>query len=152
MEQLGDALRRLRGAMPQAELARRSGVSASAINRAEMGRHSPSAETLGALLAALGLTLHDLADAIDEVAGRNPPQRSGRPETRLVAQIVARGGLSGEYLDGLAAKSTATPEAAADFVATVLAAATALAERAIERARAEAARAGGGGDPGGQKR
>ncbi|OQC38774.1 MAG: hypothetical protein BWX64_01826 [Acidobacteria bacterium ADurb.Bin051] len=122
------------------------------LSRYERGARAPHLGTLSAILTALGLTLHDLADAIDEVAGRNPPQRSGRPETHLVAQIVARGGLSGEYLDGLAAKSTATPEATADFVATVLAAATALAERAIERARAEAAQAGGGGDPGGQKR
>jgi len=72
-------------------------------------------------------------------------------ECQLVAQIVARGGLSGDFLDGLAAKSTATPEAAADFVATVQAAAAALAQQALERARAGAALSGGGEDSGGQK-
>lgn len=137
MERLGEALRRLRGATAQAELARKSGVSASAINRAEMGHHSPSAETLGALLTALGLTLHDLADALDEVAGRGRPARVGKPDARLVAQLVARGGLSGDFLEGLAATATA-PGADADFIATVQAAAAALAEQALERAKSGA--------------
>lgn len=122
------------------------------LSRYERGARAPHLGTLSVILAALGLTLHDLADAIDEVAGRAAPARAGKPDARLVAQLVARGGLSGEFLEGLAARATATPEAAADFVATVLAAATALAEQAIERARAEAARAGGWEDSDGQKR
>ena len=95
---------------------------------------SPHLASLDAILTALGLTLHDLAEALDEATGRGRPARAGKPDARLVAQLVARGGLSGDFLEGLAATATA-PGAAADFVATVQAAAAALAEQALERAR-----------------
>lgn len=146
LEDLGKALRKLRGARPQADVARASGLASSVINRVEMGHQAPSVASLDALLTALGLTLHDLAEALDEVAGRSAPARAGKPDARLVSQLAARGSLSGDFLEGLAATALA-PEDAANFVATVEAAAAALAEQALERARAGSRIAGGNEDP-----
>jgi|GEM_PF-4970109 len=152
---VGRALRSLREAarLDQGELARLAQVATRTVGRIETGEGPPNFETVDAILTALGLTLHDLADALDEVAGRGRPARAGKLDARLVAQLVARGGLSGEYLEGYAANAAnnAAPGAAADFVATVQAAAAALAQQALERARAGAALSGGGEDSGGQK-
>lgn len=136
---VGSALRALREArrLDQAQLATAAGISTRTVGRIETGEGPPNFETVDALLTALGLTLHDLAEALDEVAGRSTPLRAGKPDARLVSQLAARGALTGDYLEGLAAVAT-TPEAAADFIATVEAAAGALAEQALERARAGA--------------
>lgn len=76
MEKIGEALRSLRGSVSQADLAQRAGISASALNRAELGRHSPSVETADAILIALGKDAHDLAAALDRVQGRAPSEQT----------------------------------------------------------------------------
>ncbi|MCB8877980.1 cupin domain-containing protein [Acidisoma silvae] len=59
MPQIGEKLRELRGRrnLGMRELAARSGVSHSSISLIERNRMSPSIETLGAILDALGTTL-----------------------------------------------------------------------------------------------
>jgi len=76
MERLGDAfeLLRQRSGLSKVELGARSGLSQSVINRAVKGKTSPNADTMAAILDALGMTMHDLADALDEVNGRDMKQ------------------------------------------------------------------------------
>lgn len=96
-------MRILRGSVSQSELARRAGVSASALNRAELGRHSPSVETLDAILTALGKDAHDLADALDQVQGRAP-----RLSPEVIAEVRERAGepdLEADLLRELAAQN-----------------------------------------------
>ena len=57
------ALRRARG-LSQAELARRLGVSASAMGMYEQGRREPSAQTLVTIAQALGVTTDYLLTGI----------------------------------------------------------------------------------------
>jgi transcriptional regulator with XRE-family HTH domain len=59
MPQIGEKLKELRGRrhLGVRELAARSGISHSAISLIERNRMSPSVETLGAILDALGTTL-----------------------------------------------------------------------------------------------
>ena len=132
---LGAALRKLRGARPQADVARASGLAASVINRVEKGHQAPSVASLDALLTAMGLTLHDLAEALDQVAGRAAPARVGKVNHDLVASVVARGALTADFLDGVVSLVPAgSATTAADLVATAEAAAAALARQALERA------------------
>jgi transcriptional regulator with XRE-family HTH domain len=72
------ALRRLRGERGQAEIAERGGIKPQQISRYENGHEVPQLDQLEKVLRGLGSDAHDLAHALDEVAGRAP--RSQRPD------------------------------------------------------------------------
>lgn len=81
------------------EIARRGKIPGSAVTRAISGETVPTIPTLDGFLAALGKTPHDLARALDEVAGRAPVHEPApvapRPSTPpmlelLIAAEIAR--------------------------------------------------------------
>ena len=55
--------------MSQPELARRTGCHQSAVSHWERGMRTPPLRALIAVAAALGCTVGDLADALDERGG-----------------------------------------------------------------------------------
>ncbi len=70
---IGQALRLLRereGIMHQTEVTRRGGPDARSISSYETGRKMPSLRLLLQYLNALGLDLHDLQAALDQIAER----------------------------------------------------------------------------------
>jgi transcriptional regulator with XRE-family HTH domain len=93
---LGEALHRLRerSHLRQEELASKAGLTPAMLSRYERGSTSPHIASLEALLVALGADVHDLADALDEVNGRDPVDRT-------VAKAMA-GGTSDAAVESLA--------------------------------------------------
>jgi len=69
---LGSALRSLRErrGLTQRGLADRAGLSDAAISKIENGRRLPDCASLGSIMAALAVDLHELALTLDEVNGR----------------------------------------------------------------------------------
>lgn len=74
---LGSALRRLRGARSQAEVATAAGVSPGSISRYESGKKRPSLATLALILDAVGADLIDLQAALSETEGGGRAQPPG---------------------------------------------------------------------------
>jgi transcriptional regulator with XRE-family HTH domain len=81
-ETLGTRLRRLRDAagLTQQQLANQAGLSISAVALMEIGhKKDPRLSTLLALSRALGVTLNDLAEDLDEGPPPAPePKRRGK--------------------------------------------------------------------------
>lgn len=75
LEGLGRALgilRRREGLTPE-QLGNRMGIDGSGVRKQEAANSNPRADKLSRHLQHLGADLHDLARALDEVAGREPP-------------------------------------------------------------------------------
>lgn len=72
LAEVGAALRLLRerARMSQDQLAKAAGIGGAQVSRYERGFRAPQLGTLDALLTGLGASLHDLADALDQVNGR----------------------------------------------------------------------------------
>lgn len=81
MADFADKLLKRMGDMPQAELARQSGVSQGNISRYLGRKHRPSFDHVQALAAALGCTCLDLCDDELPIAPPvvEPPKKRGRP-------------------------------------------------------------------------
>ncbi len=81
MADFAEKLRALMGEMPQAELARRSGVKQTTISKYILGKIKPSWDHVQALAIALGVSCEQLRD--DEPAitpePAEAPKKRGRP-------------------------------------------------------------------------
>lgn len=83
------ALRKAKG-LSQEALATKADIGGGAqVSRYERDEERPSIENLDKLLDGLGLTLHDLARALDEVNGRTPTQALGAPPAGAFEQRAA---------------------------------------------------------------
>lgn len=138
LDNFGEAIRRLRsqrGLASQAELAARSGVAITTVNKIETGKRRPDFDTAGALLDAMNCTLHDLAAALDEAAGRAPADRKGKPRPDWVAGLVVRG-VDRDSLWGFAVAALSSGDAAAlgDLVASAEEAAREMATQTLDDA------------------
>ena len=82
------ALRFARGEMTQAELAERVGVTRQTVIAIEQGRYSPSLETAFLIARALGTTLDQLVEPVDDedVVIRPEPQRRPGETTWLLSR------------------------------------------------------------------
>jgi len=97
MTDTGNLIRRVRIArdLSQTELAEKAGLGEATIRRAEVGRGTPSTQTLGAIAEALGVRLswlldpHD-ADGIPDAGGRTRISRRSPAN----ASRSARGGVA----------------------------------------------------------
>jgi transcriptional regulator with XRE-family HTH domain len=89
-ERIGEQVRagRIAAGLSQAELARRIGVTPSALSQVERGRHGLSGETLTRLWATLGIPFGPVASAA------SPPYRLARRGARQ--PVAPAPGLSGE--------------------------------------------------------
>jgi transcriptional regulator with XRE-family HTH domain len=139
LDNFGAALRALRlrrGIASQGELAALSGVALTTVNKIETGKRRPDFDTAGALLDAMKCTLHDLAHELDAAAGRAPAERRGKARPEWVSALAARG-LDRDALWGFAlgAIDRGDDVAAADFVASVEAAAREIAKSALAEAQ-----------------
>lgn len=138
---LGAALKRLRerSGLSQVALQKAAGLGASTVSDWERGVSAPHVESIAALLSAMGLTLHDLARALDEVVGSGPRVSSGRPNARWVAALSGRP-LDEDWLYGFAAGVLEPGDAQAreDFVASVVTVAEELARRVLAEVDAQA--------------
>jgi len=138
---VGRAVRflRERAGISQAEAAAAAHLAPSVVNRTEMGRQAPTVGTLEALLAAVGATLHDLADALDVVNGRTPPAGRGKPSPHRVAAIAAQGQIDRAFLTGWIADALDfeldVEQELANLSATVAAAAQAIFDAEVKRVR-----------------
>jgi transcriptional regulator with XRE-family HTH domain len=98
MTDTGTLIRRVRLArdLSQTDLAERAGLGEATIRRAEVGRGTPSTQTLQAIAEALGVRLawlldpHD-ADGIPDLGGRVRISRKS-PARRPTARPRRRGG------------------------------------------------------------
>lgn len=85
---LGDKLRLLRGNnMTQRELAKRLGISASAVGMYEQNRREPDLETLGEIAQLFGVTLDSL---LDQNTDSIKPGNVILPETVSMIPVVGR--------------------------------------------------------------
>ena len=136
MDGLGKALLLLRGKRAQAAVAKGAGITAAMLSRYENEVRSPQAVTLGAVLDSLGVSVHDLAVALEQAQGK-AGEPTGTPRPDWVSALT-RAGLDADILQAFAlgALSFATPRAEADFVESARAVATDLARAAVENARA----------------
>lgn len=89
LRRTGEAVRLLRerAGKTQGELAKASGLALSVVSRVELGRQAPSIRTLGAMMDALGVSVRDLADALDAVDGRAPQPRPGNVSADLLRHV-----------------------------------------------------------------
>lgn len=133
-EGLSAALRLLRerSGLSQVALQKAAKLGASTVSDWERGVSAPHVDSIAALLSAMGLGLHDLARALDEVNGRAPQLQRGRPNARWVAAMTGRildedlvFGLAGGWLD------PGDAQAREDFVASVETVASELARRVV---------------------
>lgn len=88
-DDLPAALRALRtkARLSQGDLRDRGGPPLSTVSKLEAGVRPPDFRTVAAYLEALGLDLHDLADALAEQRGERPNRGSGRPRPEWVGVI-----------------------------------------------------------------
>lgn len=88
-EHFGSAIRALRkrGALTQEALAERCSLSRSAIGQFERGLASPSLETLGRILDAIGADLRDLQDELDRQSGEQLETGEEAPDPALSIEI-----------------------------------------------------------------
>jgi len=77
----------------QKDVARELGISSSAVSRILSGKISPSLDTLAQMLQLLKVDLHDLASAMDTVAGR---RRRPSGEGLFLVAISQVDGAAGE--------------------------------------------------------
>lgn len=146
---VGSALRRLREArgLDQVPLGELAGISARTIGRVETGAGPPNFQTVHALLTAMGLTLHDLAEALDEVAGRSAPARArkGKVQEHRVRFILQQGGVHRSQVASWVADALADEmggdQKLADLGATLAAAAEAILEAEVHQVREDRANA-----------
>jgi transcriptional regulator with XRE-family HTH domain len=135
IDRLGPVLVALlaRAGMNQAELARKSKLAASVINRAFKGHGSPSLETLELMLTAMGMSLYDLAAEMERQAG-GKSQYPGRVRELYLETLLARGYINDDVLFILASayKDDDDHQWAPDFKASVAEAGKRFAARAIE--------------------
>lgn len=125
-----------RSSLTQTQLAQLAGLSISVVNRTLTGKQQPSIASLDAMLDTLSATPSDLAKAIDEARGYAPARSTGKPRPEWVSALAARG-LDRDALWGFAmgALDRKDIDSAADFVASVEAAAREIAQSAVEEAR-----------------
>jgi len=105
LDRFGEAIRELRlrrDISSQSELAARSGVAVTTVNKIETGKRRPDFDTVGAILDALGFELYDLANALDTVNGRSPMPMPGTARPQWVA-LMTRLGINDDVLAGIAA-------------------------------------------------
>lgn len=138
LDKFGEALRLLRsqrGITSQSELAAKSKLAVTTVNKIETGKRLPDLGTTEALLKALSADLYDLARALDTVNQRVPATRPGRAHPDWVAALSRRG-IDQEALWGFAlgVLDRGKPDAEADFIASVEAAAHEIARAAIAEA------------------
>jgi len=66
-QELGNAIRKIRGSMTQAELSKLSGVSQSTISEIESGKTISRFDVIALLTKALGISMDQLVDEINQV-------------------------------------------------------------------------------------
>jgi transcriptional regulator with XRE-family HTH domain len=133
---LGRALRQLRekAGLSQVALQAKAGLGASTVSDWERGVSTPHLDSVNSLLNAMGLNVFDLARALDQVDGTmKSPDNAGQARPRWVSQFVLRPKFDVDTLYGYAFGVIAPedPSARQDFIASVSAAATALAQEAV---------------------
>jgi transcriptional regulator with XRE-family HTH domain len=133
---LGVALKALRKAagLTQEQLAKAAQVSPAQVHRYEAGIRRPQLESLDRLMAALGVNLHGLADAIDAAAGRQAAPRTGRIVDRWKTHLLQEGiDRRGVWSLASGAMVGENARAAEDLVATVVAAAEEIATSVVAK-------------------
>lgn len=80
---------RNRAGITQAELARRSGVHEAVVSRWERGEHAPSADNVGVLATALGVTVDDFYERAG--ADDDEDEEDDAALRRVASELVRRG-------------------------------------------------------------
>lgn len=140
LDQIGRALQilRERAGLTQDQLAKRAGMSYTSLSRYERAVEAPQVKSLDRILAALGVTLRDLADAIDEASGRTRTATHGRARREWVG-VLRDMGISEPVLRGFAFEGYSSgvdvDRIEADLVASAQEAAREIAEAAASYRR-----------------